>query len=130
MVILALIVVIILSDQAASSLMKPLFERFRPCHDPELQEQVRLVAGCGGRFGLASSHAANSFGLALFIWIALKRTYRYIWLMFIWAAFVSYSRIYLGVHYPGDILVGALAGIISAILMWRLCKIGVRRLWY
>jgi len=129
-VILALIAVIVLSDQTASSLMKPLFERFRPCHDPELHEQVRLVAGCGGKFGFASSHAANTFGLAFFIWAALKTACRYIWTIFLWAALVSYSRIYLGVHYPGDILAGALIGAAAAGFMWRVYKISLHRLGY
>jgi len=112
--IMAIIIVITLADQTASSVFKPLFQRFRPSHEPSLNGLVHLVNGyTGGRFGFCSSHAANVFGLAVFAGSLLQNKITYIFLI-AWAILVSYSRIYLGVHYPGDIIVGALWGVFYA----------------
>jgi len=116
-VIVGVIFLILISDQVASGILKPWAERLRPCYDPELEEQVHLLKGCGGRFGFASSHASNSFAIAMFCWLLLKDSIRHTWLLFIWAAVVAYSRVYLGVHFPGDILVGAIIGIFSALIV-------------
>jgi undecaprenyl-diphosphatase len=107
------VITILLSDQITSSFMKPFFGRLRPSHDPSLQYLIHLVNDYrGGRYGFASSHASNSFAIAVFIWLALKSHYKWIGLMFLWAFFFTYTRIYLGVHYPGDVLVGALVGML------------------
>lgn len=109
-----------LSDGFTSKFMKPYFERLRPSHNPEIQEEVHVVnAYRGGKFGFASSHAANTFALALLLWFLYRRYWPYVGLMFVWAALVSYTRIYLGVHFPLDILVGALVGMACAFLMSR-----------
>lgn len=110
-------VLIFLSDQAASGILKPWVERIRPCYDPSLEGQVHLLKGCGGKYGFASSHASNSFAVAMFAWLMLKQNIKYIWLLFPWATLVAYSRIYLGVHFPGDIVVGAILGILSAYIV-------------
>jgi len=112
--------VILFADQFTSGFMKPYFERFRPCHDPDLEGMVYLVKGCGGKFGFASSHAANTFGLATFIFFLFKPIYRYTGFLFAWAFVVSYSRIYLGVHYPLDILVGGIIGVLIGWLIYLL----------
>ena len=118
-VLIAIALVIALADQFTSGFMKPFFERPRPCHDPELGHLVHTFKDkCGGRYGFASSHAANTFGLASFLWLQLRKSYRWIWLLFIWAVLVSYSRVYLGVHYPGDITVGALIGLFFGWLVY------------
>lgn len=99
------------TDQASVHLFKEVFERLRPCHEPGIMDQMRLVTGrCGGQFGFVSSHATNSFGLA-FVSAGLIRKRWFTWTIMIWALVVSYSRIYLGVHYPGDILGGMILGI-------------------
>lgn len=118
----ALILTIIIADQTASSLLKPWVERLRPCHVAYLQDKIHLVVeGCGGTYGFASSHAANSFGLATALWLlcgtvvpTFKRPNKYLLWFFPWAALVSYSRVYVGVHYPLDIIAGAIIGVGAA----------------
>lgn len=110
---LMLVPVLVLIDDQGSTLLKNLIERPRPCREPALAGMVHTVNGyCAGMFGFVSGHAANSFGIASFIAPLLKKRW-FSWSIFIWAALVSYSRIYLGVHYPGDILGGALLGILA-----------------
>ena len=102
------------SDQISVHCFKDVFHRLRPCHDPVIQTYVHLVNGeCGGSFGFVSSHAANSFAICFFLIQILGKKIKYLTPgMIIWAAVVSYSRIYLGVHYPFDVFCGALLGII------------------
>jgi undecaprenyl-diphosphatase len=116
--ILAIVVVIVLCDQISSSVFKVLFERLRPSHEPSLDGLVHLVYGKrGGSFGFVSSHAANSMGLALFTAL-LFRNWGFSLTVFLWALLNSYSRIYLGLHYPGDILGGWILGILVALLVY------------
>lgn len=111
-ILLGAAVTIILADQITTSLMKPFFARLRPSQDPSLQNLVHLVNGYkGGLYGFASSHAANTFGTALFIWLVVRPFYKGVGWIFVWAIFMTYTRIYLGVHYPGDILAGAAIGL-------------------
>lgn len=111
-ILLLIILLVTLTDQVSVMLFKDVFQRLRPCHEPELEGMVRILNGhCGGSYGFISSHACNTFGVAVFAGSILKIRYR--WMLpalLIWAAAISYSRVYLGVHYPGDIFVGALVG--------------------
>jgi undecaprenyl-diphosphatase len=122
--IAGLVLVILLADQFTSAFMKPYFERLRPCHDPRWQDTILNYSGCGGLYGFASSHAANTFALAAFFQrLGRHKTPGFAWL-FLWAAIVSYTRIYLGVHYPADVLAGAVIGIlISWIIFWMTIKV-------
>ena len=106
LILLALAVVITLADQIASGICKPFFERFRPTQDPDLMYNVDIVNGYrGGRYGFISSHAANTFAVAIFVSLLIKDKILS-FILLIWALLNSYSRIYLGVHYCGDILFG------------------------
>jgi len=112
-------VLIALCDQTASNLIKNTVQRLRPSHEPTLAGLIHLSkAGAGGLYGFVSSHAANAFGLATFLGFVLDNRFKILkyWL-FTWAILVSYSRIYNGVHYPGDVIV---AGVIGALLGWAL----------
>lgn len=119
-IMIAFALLITLADQSASGFFKPFFERLRPCHNPEIQEMVHTLKHCGGQYGFASSHASNTFALAIFLWLIYRNMFGRI--MIGWAVLVSYSRIYVGVHYPGDIIMGAILGWMSALIVYYLYK--------
>ena len=119
--IVFLAIVVLLCDQI-SVVIKNMLERPRPTHDPIIADMAHIVNDYrGGKFGFVSSHAANCFGVAAFLSFWFKR---YKWTLFLmaWATIVSYSRIYLGVHYPLDIICGALLGIMTGVICY-VCKI-------
>ena len=121
-IIAMIAIVITMADQISSGFCKPFFARFRPTQDPEIMYQVDIVNGYrGGRYGFVSSHAANSFGLALFLTLLIKSKLLSVTL-FSWATLNAYTRIYLGVHYPGDILFGTLVGLSSALIVYLIYK--------
>lgn len=124
-ILLAVAVLILCTDQLSAHVCKPLFHRLRPCFNPDLEGLVHLPKGLpGGRYGFVSSHAANTFGVAAFLTGALRKSYRHIgWWLYAWAFISSYSRIYIGVHYPGDILAGAALGILIGLILWKLLKL-------
>jgi undecaprenyl-diphosphatase len=117
---------ILLADQVSSGLMKPYFERLRPCHDPRWEGMLHLYGRCGGLFGFVSSHAANTFGLATFLTLKLGKKQKAIAWLFLYALIVSYTRIYLGVHYPLDLFFGAVVGVLAAYFSW-FCVVVIKR---
>lgn len=110
--LLGMVISVALADQISVKLFKLQFERLRPTHDPAISYLIHTVNGyTGGMYGFVSSHAANSFAIALFSASLLKRVYsKVFFIMLTWAFIVSYSRMYLGVHYPLDIICGGLLG--------------------
>ena len=111
--LLFLVSSVVFADQFSSSLLKPLFKRLRPCHVEAFQSWIHLPAGCGGMFGFCSSHAANAFAVAVGFYLLTRNKIAGIALI-LWASLISYSRIYLGAHYPLDVIVGAFVGGIGA----------------
>ena len=128
LVLAMLALAFVLADQLSSGLIKHLVERLRPTHDPSLSDAVHIVNGYrGGMYGFVSSHAANSFAAITFI--ALLFSNRVVTIaLAVWALLQCYSRIYLGVHYPGDILGGMVVGLIAGWLVWLLMR-WIQRRW-
>jgi membrane-associated phospholipid phosphatase len=110
--VVGLLVTVSLTDQISSHIIKPFIQRPRPCHDVLLADNIRLLLKyCSGSFSFTSSHATNHFGVAFFIYHTLKAYLgKWGYLFFFWAATISYGQVYIGVHYPLDILSGAILG--------------------
>ena len=120
LVAIGVVLCFLLADQG-SVLIKDTVCRLRPCH---ALEDVRMFrTHCGGQYGFVSSHAANAFAVALFLvlryWKRVKRQWPLL-LLIVWALATSYSRAYLGKHYPGDLVCGAILGCIIALIVWWL----------
>lgn len=120
-VLLFVIITIVLSDQL-SVFIKELVERLRPSHEPGISQKINLPTGKGGKYGFVSSHAANSFALAVFIGL-VAQSKRFWGVALLWALLTAYSRIYVGVHYPFDVLAGGLLGAGIAWGMFSLLKL-------
>lgn len=118
-----------LTDLISFQLLKPLFQRPRPCHDPELAPYIRHIIDCGGLYSMPSSHASNHFGLAAFwywsLYVITGKKWKW---LFIWAAIVCYAQVYVGKHYPMDILVGAALGYMTGTAMARVFELGWNKL--
>ncbi|MFT6631636.1 MAG: undecaprenyl-diphosphatase [Bacteriovoracaceae bacterium] len=109
-----------LSDSISSKGFKDNIKRLRPCHNEVLRGNVHTAGKqCwGGKYGFVSSHASNSFAIAIFFWLLFKKRKRF-HLLFLYASLVSYSRIYLARHYPGDIFFGALLGLLCGYIAFK-----------
>lgn len=126
-ILAGIIFTIVFADQFTGSFMKPFFGRLRPSHEPALEGLIHLVRNLsgeiytGGRYGFASGHAANTFGTATFFFLLLRPKHKWIVWLYAWAVLMTYTRIYMGVHYPGDILVGGLIGVAAGWMGFRFC---------
>ena len=118
-VLCAVVLCFLLADQGSVHIFKDTVCRLRPCH---ALEEVRMFhTRCGGQYGFVSSHAANAFAIAMFLFLRYRhKTTWGVVLMFVWAFATSYSRIYLGKHYPGDILCGAMFGMLCGWVVWMI----------
>ena len=121
-ILFALGLLIFLADFGSVHLFKEVFERARPCH---FLDGIRVVDGCGGPFGFISSHASNSFAIAFFIAL-LFRNFSGFAVLFSWAVIIGFSRIYLGVHYPFDILGGMFWGLFVSLLVYYMYKMKIK----
>lgn len=106
------------TDIISAAVLKPFFARMRPCHNAELKEIVRNIIDCGGVYSFPSSHASNHFGLAFFWYraIYLMNHIKWKWL-WVWAGSICYAQVYVGKHYPFDVLAGAVVGCIIGLTM-------------
>lgn len=117
-----------LCDQTASSIIRPLFERFRPTHYPGIENLVHIINNYrGGKYGFISAHATNGFGIATFTAL-LFRNRIYTFVIYLWVIITAYSRVYLGVHFVGDVLGGMFIGIFYGWLIYTLYTLTRRRI--
>jgi undecaprenyl-diphosphatase len=124
--------VLVLTDQVSVHLFKNVFQRLRPCHNESLAALVHTVNNhCGGRYSFVSSHATNVFGIIAFMYGLLGKRYKWlIWILLAWGVLVMYSRVYLGVHYPADVVAGAVVGMIIGSLMLSAYRFTVKKWLY
>lgn len=134
LIFISITILITITELVASGFFKPYIGRLRPCHDPTIKALVHTINGaCGSMYGYFSAHASNTFGLAGFIFFMLKNDKKYIWITYfllLWATIISYSRIYVGVHYPLDIMSGGIFGFITSFFIFKLYSILVNKLLY
>ncbi len=110
---------VIIADFITSSLMKPFFERLRPCQDSNLVELINIVSGCGKKFSFASSHASTTFSLSSIFYLISKKKIK---ILFLWSLLIGYSRIYLGVHFFLDVITGFGVGLLTSLIIFYTYK--------
>ncbi len=122
-------VIIAISDQTAN-LFKYGFERLRPCHNENIKDVIRVVkTSCGGKYSFFSAHASTSMAIATFCLLLLRKQLNYFsYFLLIWALAVGYSRVYIGVHFPVDVLFGFALGATISILLFQLLKVVFRKI--
>ena len=115
------VLTVAITDSITAQLLKPLFGRLRPCYDPEMSSVLRGLVDCGGLYSMPSNHAANHFGLAAFWYFSIRKMSgkKWSWL-WVWAASICYAQVYVGKHYPFDVLAGSFVGFITGLGISRL----------
>ena len=129
LVTMIFIALLITCTDQMSNVFKDFFMRPRPCRQEGVAEFARIVAKRCGKYGFYSAHASSTFAVAIFLGsIFKKKIPSLIYYLLVWAAFVAYSRVYLGVHYPGDIIVGASFGVLYGCLLYLFQQYTVKKL--
>lgn len=118
-------ILLVLTDQTAN-LFKNGFQRLRPCNNPEINSFIRIVQSRNS-YSFFSGHATSSMAVATFLYLIFRKDFKYFWLLFLWPLIFAYSRIYLGLHYPLDIIFGYLCGSLLAFLMFKFYRIVQKR---
>ena len=118
-ILISLGILIFLADYGSVHFFKEVFQRLRPCHQ---LDDIRIVDGCGALYGFVSSHAANAFSVTFFVSLLLKSR-KVFCLLFNWAVIIGFSRIYLGVHFPFDIIGGMFWGVFVSLLTYKLVRL-------
>lgn len=118
-------ILLVFTDQI-TNLFKNGFQRLRPCSNPEINTKIRIIKS-SDTFSFFSGHAANTMAVATFLYLVLKRRLKYLGFLFLWPLIFAYSRIYLGLHYPLDIIFGYLCGLILGFLIFKLYRIAQKR---
>jgi len=121
--VIAAFALIACTDLLSSQVIKYTFNRIRPCRDPYMAMQIRFLAKyCGSNPSFTSSHALNHFAFAAFVVSSFKGISKWVNLLFVWAAIISYSQVYVGVHYPSDVLVGGIVGVLMGWMGYSITK--------
>ena len=118
--LLTILVLVLFTDQTCN-LVKNSVQRLRPCNTEDLKSIIRIVK-CSDTYSFFSGHATNSTAVSLFIFLLFRKDYKYLWLIFIWPVIFGFSRIYLGMHFPSDILVGYVYGAICGVVAYSISK--------
>jgi undecaprenyl-diphosphatase len=128
-IIILTIFTFIITDFISYAVLKPFIGRVRPCYDTSLNFSVNHLISCGGRFSMPSNHASNHFGLSTFLFLVIKNTTgkRWYWL-WLWALLIGFAQVYVGVHFPGDIIAGALFGILTGSFSYFIFTIWVSKI--
>lgn len=116
--LLFFVAVLVTATDQITNLVKYQFQRLRPCNNPEIKDVIRIVQ-MRSSFSFFSGHAANTMAVSTFLYLIFKNQYKYFGFLFLWPLIFAYSRIYLGLHYPLDILSGYLCGLITGYLMYK-----------
>lgn len=121
-------ITVLLTDQIASSILKPIFHRLRPCNNPLVLPHIHLLVDCGSGFSFVSSHASNHFGIAVFLILILGKRIPWITpVALLWAVLICFAQVYVGLHYPADVIAGGLLGVVIGIITGKLCKASLRK---
>lgn len=122
LILIVFVAVLITFTDQVTNLFKNGFQRIRPCNEPEIRDVIRVVKSSNS-YSYFSGHAANSMAVAMFLYLIFKQHFNYFGFLFLWPLIFAYSRIYLGLHYPFDIVSGYLFGMLSGFLMFKLYKL-------